>query len=201
MWLLGRLALNEDRLDEARALTAEGLRVFRSLHDPKCQAKTALVHASVLHAMGDGAAALPHAESAVSTYRELDFPDYLAQALCTVGCIHAAMGQRDAARQALFSGLTEQRRAVRDTHLPALFEAIAGMHPEAPVAAQLLGSAQAVREKLNVPLLPRERAEREKRHAEVRAEQAAAAFDRAFGEGRGLIRDDAIRSALALLLR
>ena len=38
--LLARLALNERRLDEARALSAESQRVFRALHDPKCGAKT-----------------------------------------------------------------------------------------------------------------------------------------------------------------
>ena len=72
------------------------------------------------------------------------------------------------------------------------------MHPDAPVAAQLLGSAAALREQLNVPLLPTERAERERRHADVRARHPDTEFNRAFAAGRTLTRDDAIQSALAL---
>ena len=79
-----------------------------------------------------------------------------------------------------------------------LLEAIAGMHPDAPGVAQLLGSAAAVRERLNVPLLPIERAELEGRHADVRERHAESDFDRDFAAGRGLTRDDAIRGALAL---
>ena len=196
--LLGQLALNEHRLDEACALSSESLRIFRALHDPKCGAYTAMAHATVLCAMGDGAAALPHAESAAASYRELGFPLPLARALCTVGCIHATLGQGDAARRALFSGLIEQQRAHRDTPLPELLEAIAGLHPDAPAAPQLLGSAAALREQLNVPLLPAARAQRERRHAEVRARHPDAAFERAFALGRALTRDETIRSALAL---
>ena len=196
--LLGQLALNEQRLDEARALTAESLRVYRALHDPKCTARGAVFLANVLRALGDDAAALSHAESAAATYRELDLSLPLARALCTVGCIHATLGQRDAAQHTLFSGLFQQQRAYRDTHLPALLEAIAGMHPHAPDAARLLGAAQALREQLNVPLQPSDRAEHDRWHADVRAKHGPAAFDRAVALGRGMTRDDAIRTAMAL---
>ncbi|HEU5297150.1 MAG TPA: winged helix-turn-helix domain-containing protein [Burkholderiaceae bacterium] len=198
LWLLARLALNEDRLDEARALSAESLRVFRALLDPKCGARAARIHATVLSAMGDEAAALQHAESAAETYRELGMPLSLAISLCTVGCIHAKLGQGDAARNALFSGLIAQQRATADTYLPEQLESIAALHPDAPVAAQLLGAAATLREQLNVLLLPYDRAQRERRHADVRMKQPAAEFNLAFAAGRALTRDDAIRSALAL---
>jgi predicted ATPase/class 3 adenylate cyclase len=196
--LLGQLALNEHRLDEARAQSAESLRIFRALHDRNCGAHAADIHATVLCAMGEAAAALPHAESAAATYRELGFPHSLAHALCTVGRVHAALGEIDVARRSLFAGLIEQQRANRDTRLPGLLETIAGMHADAPVAPQLLGSAAALREKWNVPVFPSERAEHESRHADVRARHPDADFDRAFAVGRALTRDDAIQSALAL---
>jgi len=199
--LLGQLALNEHRLDEARAQSAESLRIFRALHDQNCGANAAAIHATVLCAMGEAAAALPHAESAAETYRELGFPLSLARILCTVGRIHATMGQVEAARRALFDGLSELRRANRDTPLPGLLEAIAAMYPDAPVAPQLLGSAAALREQWNVPVFPSEHAEHESRHAEVRARHPDADFDRAFAAGRALTRDDAIQSALALQQR
>jgi predicted ATPase len=196
--LLGQLALNEHRLDEARALSYESLRTFRSLHDPKCGAREAVLHATVLSAMGEGAAALPHAESAAETYRGLGFPLYRARALCTVGCIHATLGDGDAARRALFDGLGEQQRATRDTGLPDLLEMIAATHPVESVAPQLLGAAAALRERSNIPLLPSDRTQVECRHADVRARHPEAAFDRAFALGRALTRDDAIQAALAL---
>ena len=79
------------------------------------------------------------------------------------------LGEVDAARRALFDGLIEQQRANRDTALPGLLEAIVGMYPDAPVAAQLLGSAAALREQWNVPVFPFERAQHESRLAVVHA--------------------------------
>lgn len=196
--LLAQLALNEDRLDEARALSGESLRTFRSLHDPKCGAREAVVHATVLIALGDGRAALPHAESAAQTYRELGFPLYRARALCTVGCIQATLGDGDAARRALFDGLGEQQRAARDNGLPDLLEMIAVTHAADTIAPQLLGAAAALRERSSIALLPSDRTRRERRHADVRARHSEAAFDRAFALGRALTRDDAIEAALAL---
>ena len=196
--LLAQLALNEQRLDEACALSSESLRTFRSLHDPKCGARQAVQHANVLSAMGEADAALPHAQSAAETYRELGFPLYRARALCTVGCLHATLGDGDAARRALFEGLGEQQRATRDAGLPELLEMIAASHAVESVAPQLLGAAAELRARSNIPLLPFDRTQRECRHAEVRARHPEAAFDRAFQLGRALTREDAILAASAL---
>jgi len=185
-------------LDEAHAHSAESLRIFRTLHDPKCLATTGVIHARVLAAMGDGEAALAHAESSVAIYRELDFPMRLAHSLCALGCIHATLGHGDAARRALFSGLIEQQRTPGDMPLPELLEGIAALHPGAPTAPQLLGSAAALRERSNLPLPPAERAEHERRHAQVQARHPDTAFDRAFAAGRALTPGDAVQVALAL---
>ena len=196
--LLGQLALSERRLDEASAQSAESLRLFRALHDRNCAADSAAARAMVLCATGDAAGALRHAESAAATYRELGFPHSLAGTLRIISRVHAALGNVGAARRALFDGLVEQRRANRDHALPKLLEAIAGMHPEAPIAPQLLGKSAVLREQGNVPIFPAERAEYESWHAAVRAKHTDADFDRAFAAGRVLTRDDAIQSALAL---
>jgi hypothetical protein len=196
--LLAQLALNEQRLDDACALSRESLRTFRSLHDPKCGAREAILHATVLGAMREGEAALPHALSAAETYRELGFPLYRARALCTVGCLHATLGDGDSARRALFEGLGEQQRATRDAGLPDLLEMIAASHAAESVAPQLLGAAAEMRERSNIPLLPFDRSQRECRHADVRARHPEDAFDRAFKLGRALTRDDAILAAWGL---
>jgi hypothetical protein len=152
----------------------------------------------VLFAAGDPAGALASAEDAAETYRRLGFPHALAHALRTIARAHVSLGNEDAARRALFDGLAEQRHATRDVALPALLEAIAAMHADAPAAPILLGSATTLRERLNVPLYTYERAERESRYAQVRERHAPAAFEHAFAAGRALARDDAIARALAL---
>jgi hypothetical protein len=107
----------------------------------------------------------------------------------------------DAARRALFDGLIAQQRADRDTPLPGLLEAIAGMHPDSPVAPELLGSAAALREKWNVPVFPAEQVEHDNWHMDVRTRHLGADFHRALAVGRDLTREGAIRTALALQQR
>jgi len=196
--LLAHLALNEGRLQEARAHCEESVGIFRALHDPNCGAHAADVQARVLCAAGEPGAALASAESAATTFRTLGFPHSLAHALRTMARAHTALGDDDAALRALFDGLAELQRASRDFALPPLLEAIAGLHPDTPVAPALLGSAATLRERLNVPLYVYERAERDARYAAVRERHPASAFEEAFAAGRALARDDAIARALAL---
>jgi len=197
--VLGQLALNEGRLNEARAQSAESLAMFHALHDKNCGAQSASVHATVLYAMGDAAAALPHAQSAAEAFRKLGFSHSLASTLQIVGRVHAALGDVEAAQGALFDALREQQRANRDTPLPGLFEAIAGMYPGAPAAPVLLGSAETLRAQWNLPVFPAEREEHERWHDAVRAKHAGDEFDHAVAAGRALTRGQAIESALALL--
>ncbi|MES2103742.1 MAG: winged helix-turn-helix domain-containing protein [Pseudomonadota bacterium] len=198
VFLQGRLALREHRLDEAHALAMESLRIFQSLHDPKCEAENALDLATVLLAMGDAEAALPLAEHAAAAYRGLELFRAATWALRTVGCIHARLGQNGKARHALFSGLLGLQERGHNTSLPELLEGIAGMHPNTPVAAQLLGAAESQREQRGIPIPSHESAERQRWHKTVRAELADAAFKHAFATGRSMTRDETIEAALAL---
>ena len=194
--------MNEQRFDDANAQTAESLRIFRALQDPNCAALSARAHAMVLCAAGDAAGALSHAELAAATFREHGSPHSLAGALRIVGRAHAALGDMGAARHALFDGLSAQQGANWDPWwLPTLLEAVAGMHPDAPIAAALLGGAAALREQWSIPVFPVERADYERCYAVVRATvtQPGGDLDRAIAAGRTLTRDEAIESALALL--
>jgi predicted ATPase/class 3 adenylate cyclase len=197
--MLGWLALNEQRLDEASAQTAESLRMFRALHDPNCAAIAALAHAAVLGATGNTAGALSHAESAAATFRKQGSFHRLVDSLGMIGRIHAELGDAAAARRALLDGLDAQRRADYDHALPKLLEAVAGLHPDAAAAPALLGSAAALREQRNLAVFPAEREEHERWYAAVRAKHAGADFERAVAAGHALPRDAAIESALALL--
>jgi predicted ATPase/DNA-binding winged helix-turn-helix (wHTH) protein len=196
--MLGELALQEGRLDEALTLTAESLRTYHSLHDPKCSGLTTIHYADALRAAGKGEDALAQAQDAVAIYRKLGLPFRLSTALCAVGCVHAMLGQSDVARRTLFSGLVEQQRDDRNTHLPQLLEAIAAVHAESAIAVRLLGAAATLREDLESPLLPTERADRDARYAQVRQHHADADFERELEVGRSLTRNDAIGAALTL---
>ena len=197
--MLARLALNEQRLDEASAQSAESLRIFHALHDPNCAARSARIHAQVLCAAGNPAGALSYAQSAAATFREHGSRVELTGALRIVGCIQAELGERQAARRALLDAIDAQGGVTFDGGLPRLLEAIAGMHPEAPVAPVLLGSAMAMRNHWKLPMLQAEREEHDRWHVAVRTAHSDGDFDRAVSIGQALTRDEAIQNARALL--
>ena len=197
--MLAHLALNEQRLDNASAQSGESLGIFRALHDPNCAARSARIHAQALCAAGDPAGALSHAQSAATTFREHGSGVELAGALRIVGCIHAELGDRKAARRALLDAIDAQGGVTFDRGLPRLLEAIAGMHPEAPLAAALLGNASAMRHHWKLLMLPAEREEHDRWHAAVRGAHSDGNFERAVATGSALTRDEAIKNARALL--
>lgn len=141
------------------------------------------------------------AAAAAAAFRELGAVRHhaLARVLGLIATIHAAPGDRDAARQGLRDALSTQRHASLADNLAGLLEKVAAMHPDAPAAPALLGTASAVREQQSVPVFPAEREECENCHAQVRAAHGASEYERAFAAGRTLEREKAIDSALALL--
>ena len=198
---LGKVALNEQRFAEARAYWAESLRTFRTLQDRNCGAFAAEAYAATLLAQGDNAIALHEAEAAAAAFRELGAVRHhaLARVLGLIASIHVALGDRNAARQALREALRTHRHARHDEILAGLLEKVAAMHPDAASAPALLGGASALRERSHSPLFPAERAEHERCYAEVRAKRAPEEFDRGVASGHTLTRDEAIDGALSLL--
>jgi hypothetical protein len=83
--------------------------------------------------------------------------------------------------------------------IPRLLEVAISLHPDAPTAPALLGSAGALRERWHLPAFPAERAEYERMCAAVRAKHAGLDFERDVAAGRALTRDEAISMALALV--
>jgi len=189
---LAKIALNEGRLDEAGASCAESLRIFRSLHDQNCAARSASILAEILFAAGDGTGALRQAESAAAMFR--GSPHTLVDTLPRLGRIHAAAGDVAAARRVLRDAFAAQRRTNSDFALPKLLEAVAGLRPDASAAPTLLASAAVLRELRNLPLFPAERADFERIRAAVLAKHPATA-----GATAALSRDEAIACASALL--
>jgi hypothetical protein len=73
---------------------------------------------------------------------------------------------------------------------------IAIAHEQAERAAKLLGAAEALREKINIPMSPFERVEYDKLVAELRKGVDEKAFSNLWSEGRGMTMEQAIQSAL-----
>ena len=195
---LGQLDLNVGRFEEALREGDESARIFRTLHDPNCGARTALVCAGALHATGEHALALIQAEEAGAVSARLGFHENAAAAKWLAGRSHEAKGDRGAARRAYFEGLRESAQSTSRAGLPRLLEAVGGLHANAPVAPRLLGLAAALLESSNTPVFPAERADVERWRAAVRAAHDPLVFDRLFTEGRTSRHEDAIAEALAL---
>jgi len=192
---LTELALNERRLDEARAHCAESSRIFKALHDRNCAAHAMLGEAKVAWAEGDRAAALETAKAAAAAFRELHFANALVYALGVMARLQFAGGESEAAREAL----REQRGLTRDRRLPMLLELAAETCAELARAAALLGGAGALRERLSVPVFPVERDDHDRGYAAVRARCAACDFEQALEAGRRLSRGELIDMALSVL--
>ncbi|HEY3178695.1 MAG TPA: tetratricopeptide repeat protein [Casimicrobiaceae bacterium] len=195
--LLGKLDLNVGRLTEALRASEESARIFRALQDPNCGARSTLVLAEVLHAMGDDPLALQHAENSTAVQARLGFHHNLATALWLTGRCHETRGNRDAAHRAYFEGLRAMIKTQVTSPLPGIVEAVAGTHPTSSIAPRLLGYAAAVREASNLAVLPSDRVDIGRWIAAVRAEHRDA-FESEFAAGRSMTRDDAIAMALTL---
>jgi predicted ATPase/class 3 adenylate cyclase len=199
---LAELALNEKRLEDARMLGAESVRMFHEIHDPNCGARSATVQASVLCAIGEAKEALAHAESVVETYRRTGASKpMLAAGLRALVRVHAAVGDENATRKALVEALEAHRVLDRNRSLPGLLETAARMEQESEAAPKLLGSAKAMRERWCAAVPPAESDEHARCHAAVRAAWDAPEFERLFAAGHALDRDAAIETALALVCR
>jgi tetratricopeptide (TPR) repeat protein len=194
---LAQLDLNVGRFDEALRASEQSAAIFRALHDPNCGARTALVSGEVLQAMGQHALALRHAEDAAAVAANLEFHHSRAAALWLAGRAQQSQLDLEAAKRAYFEALREIKLTTQDALLPALLEAIAGTHPDAPLAVRLFGKAAALREARNLPVPSYYRAESERRMEALRVVHGDT-FERELTAGRSIARDDAIAMALTL---
>jgi len=81
-------------------------------------------------------------------------------------------------------------------HQLECFAFIAKAQEEDERAARLFGAAEALRENINIPMMPTERPEYDREGSDLRANMDEAAFAKAWAEGRALTMDQAIAYAL-----
>jgi predicted ATPase/class 3 adenylate cyclase len=194
---LGKLELSVGRLTAALRAIEESVEIFHTLQDPNCGTRSTLVLAEVLHAMGDDARALEHAEHSVAVETRLGFHQHRATALWLAGRCNEAIGDRDAARRMYFDGVRAANQTRSPSPLIGLVEAVAGTHPGSASGPRLLGYAAALREAMNIPLAPSDRPDVARWIAAARAAHTDS-FDREFAAGRAMTREDAVAMVLAL---
>ncbi|HEY4138518.1 MAG TPA: tetratricopeptide repeat protein, partial [Casimicrobiaceae bacterium] len=194
---LGKLRLNVGRLHDARSESEESTRIFRALQDPHCGARSTIVLAEVLHALGDDSLALEHLEQSTAVLARLGFDHNRAIAQWLAGRCHESLGDHRAARQAYLEALHCINRTSVTSPVPGMIEALAGAHPGAPFAPRLLGFAAAMRKAANLSALPSDESDRQRWIAAVQRVHRDR-FESEFATGRSMTRDDAIAAARAL---
>jgi hypothetical protein len=81
-------------------------------------------------------------------------------------------------------------------HQLECFASIAKVQEPGPRAARLFGAAEALREKINIPMTPQERIEYDKEIADLRAGMDEISFTSSWAEGRAMSMDQAVSFAL-----
>ncbi len=196
--VLGNLGLGEasqGNYERARALFEEELALFREL---KAKVEIALaLHnlGDVARYQGDHRRAMAYLEECLSVCEELGDKRLTSMTLNILGLI--ARWQGDFARSAALhiESLALSRELGEKLCIAQSLEGLAGVygmqkHPER--AARLLGAAEAVREAINAPLLPIDRADYGRIVSIIRAQLDEAAFAVVWAEGRTMTPEQAL---------
>jgi predicted ATPase len=199
---LSLLAHFDGDLDEARALGEEALEGARAVGH-KREIRGALRNLSnVARQQGDCPAARALIEESLSLSRELRDNWWISMGLYCLGLVALQEGDHRAAYSALAESLTLRRQSNDMPYIAFTLEGFAALYAaqgRAPLAAQLLGAAEGVREAAPVPVLPPELrdAERETALETVRAALSDTEFAAEWAAGRAMGLDEAIRCALS----
>ena len=202
-WSLNHLGwsnLLQSNYPEARSLFEESLAIWRELGDRWALAVPLgnLGHMAVVQ--GDYAAAQSLLEEALAIKRELRDRWWIAMLLCNLGCV--ALGQGDCGRAA---ALFEESLILAQEHgdKRAVFTCLAGMagvldgqgQPER--AVRLLGAVGALREAMEVPLLPAGQVTYDHVVTMARTRLDEATFAAAWAQGQTMTVEQAVACGLA----
>ncbi len=208
--LLGNIARGVGDEASARNRYEDALRRYRALDDLPNVAYT-LVQLGKLGDLGTvdrpgdpahQACAVARCEEALQIYRELEDTGGLARAVHQLG--HLAYRQRDYPRAVRLAGealsLRWEHRNLTDA--ATSFEDIAdiaGMTDHSELAAQLYGTAAALRESHGVPIWPAYREAHDREVDVTRQALSPSTFANAWAVGRAMALQDAVTDALAFV--
>ena len=197
---LGVLAHREGDLERAAAAYEESLAVQRAIGNQRGVAGVLVNLAALAAARGSESRAAALYEESVPILRGLGDRQVLAEALCGLARATRVRGDLPSATTLLRESLTlhhdqASRRGVAECLEGAAALALAGGQPER--AARLLGSADAIREAIGVPVPPGERTDSDRTGEAAYVELGRDSFESAWSAGRAMTLDSAVAYALA----
>jgi tetratricopeptide (TPR) repeat protein len=183
----------------ARSLHEERLAISRELGD-RVGIAVSLYNLGVLaYYTGDHASARTLLEESLPISRELRRAQMTSMSLRVLGRVDREQGDYAAARARLEESLAivQSMGFQRGLALgPEVFATLMAAQGEPERAARLFGAAERLRETIQLPPLPNERAENDRFIAVLRAGLDEETFAAAWAEGRAMTREQAAASAL-----
>jgi tetratricopeptide (TPR) repeat protein len=196
---LSALTLERGDLDRAESLIEESLALRRSLGNTWGIAQLLNNLALVAHARGDLTRALELAGEGVTLFRETGDRRGTSSTLDTLGEVLRDQGDLEGAERAYREGLELARAIGHKRNMAAFLERLGTMavgRGHAALAARLYGAAEAVRDGINCPVPPIERAGYDRAVALMEGRLGGDAFGRAWSEGRSMPLQRAVDLAL-----
>ncbi len=197
---LGEIDLETGDFSSAGKVFEECLAVFRELGDRYGIGEALANLGSVAVKQGDFAAARAWLEQSLAVYRDTGDRRGISQSLNTLGLVTMESGDRRSAHAHLAEALTMLRELGDRRTIAEALRTLARMACvlSGPVqAARIWGGEERLREEINTPIPPGDRADYERHVAAARAACADdTAFDRAWQDGRAMPLEQVIDLAL-----
>lgn len=196
---LGEIAWDEGDYETARRLYEESLVIRRELGDRLGIARGLNSLGAVAFQQGDDPTARALYEEAVETVRAAGDRQWLALTLANLGNVVSRQGSPEAAWPYLRESLEIQRELGNRSGIAAALNDLAGLacrQEQWERSARLYGAAEAMREAIQAPLPPADRATYDRNVGQVRGELGPDRSLILWAEGRAMTLEGAIVLAL-----
>jgi non-specific serine/threonine protein kinase len=196
---LGGAARAQEKYGVARSLLEESLAISRELDHQEMIAQVLGQLGWVAHAQGDYGAARVLFEESLAIYRAEGATGAIPWLLNGLGVTAHAQGDDEAAQVHLAESLASFWEQRNNRGIVPGLEGLASVTAalgQVGRAARLFGAAEALREAINAPLPPADRAEHDRSVASVRTAMGDEALAAAWAEGRAMSIEAAIACAL-----
>jgi DNA-binding CsgD family transcriptional regulator len=195
----GIIADRQGDHERAAALFEEALSLHRNVGDVRGVAVSLNNLGFAMLSRGDGERAMTLFEEALARDRENRDAEGIACSLVNLGLAALIRGKLGRAAKLLEESLAVLQEVQNKQTMVECLEAmaaVAGARRQTRRAARLWGATQAVRENIEAPLPPDERALLEPYLANARARVGEAAWEAAYAEGRAMGLEEAVEYAL-----
>ncbi len=187
--LAGTLFVSQGNQTKIYPLLEEGLSLDQEVGDKEGMAVASLLLGWVALKQGDVNTAHARAEESLVFYREMEHREGIAEALSLLGRVEGALGDHAFART-LYEQSLAIAQEIGDKELIASglegLANIVAVQGEQAWATRLWGTAEALRETIDAPLQPVERADYDHAVTAVRDDLGEEAFVSAWTEGRSM---------------